>query len=163
MDALADVPSWLQLIAIIGSVFGGAKLVDRAVTRKTDTAITEKIKAETSKTRAETAVAEVEAVREVLAEVRFENASKETRLGLLEVARDRVLERLALLEERERDQLVRTAVHESWDHMTYQLMLVHHPDHPTPPPLSPPPGTARTMEQDALALVEHFETKDPSA
>lgn len=159
MDALTEIPTWMQVLIVIGSSFGGAKLVDRAVTRKSDAATTEKIQAETHKVKAETAMTEVAAVREVLSEVRLDSAGKDTRLTLLEQARDRVLERLALLEERERDQLVRTAVHEAWDHMTYQIVLAHHPDHPAAPPLQATP--ARTLEEDAMALAEHFETKDP--
>lgn len=48
------------------------------------------------------------------------------------------LERIDLLEERERHMLTRAAVHEAWDQMAFAVLVAQNPSHPPPPPLTAP-------------------------
>lgn len=110
-------------VAVIASGFLTTLLV-KLMDRRVDGARTGQIRAATN-------AAEVKTIRDVLEEVRAQDAAKGQRLNALE-------ERLQVLEERERHQLVRAAVHEAWDRLSYTTLLTQNPQHPPPPPLTPP-------------------------
>lgn len=83
---------------------------------------------------AQTAATEVQTIRDVLYEVRANDAGKSVELSELR-------RRIDALEERERHRLTREAVHDAWDQMTYAAILLVNPAHPSPPPLTAPEGT----------------------
>lgn len=111
---------WQALIGLLG-VLGIRELLAKLIDRKASSAAIDKI-------RVEVKASEVEILRDVLVEVRAADSEKSVRLERLE-------ERMALLEDRERHQLTRAAVHEAWDQMSWTLLLQHSPNHPPPPPL----------------------------
>lgn len=90
--------------------------------------------------RADTAASEVATLREVLAEVRQQDARKGQRLDALE-------DRIRTLEERERHQLTRAAVHEAWDQLAFQALVAQNPAHPPPPPLVLPEPPTHNPDQ----------------
>lgn len=111
---------WQVIIALIGAL-GLRELLAKLVDRKATAVATDKV-------RVETKANEVEILRGVLQEVRDDSAEKSARIERLE-------ERMTKLEERERHQLTRAAVHEAWDQMSFALLVQHNPTHPPPPPL----------------------------
>lgn len=112
---------WWEAVLGLLTVLGVRELLAKLIDRKASAAATEKIKVEVK-------ASEVEILREVLAEVRADSTDKDGRILRLE-------ERMALLEDRERHQLTRAAVHEAWDQMSFALLMQINPNHPPPPPL----------------------------
>lgn len=103
-----------QLAAAAGAALGLRHLVMRWVDRRKHTIADNG--------------SEVDVIREVLDQLRNENARKDERI-------DRLEQRVDTLEERERHALTRAAVHEAWDQLAFQALLASNPDHPHPPPL----------------------------
>lgn len=112
---------WWQAVLGLMTALGVRELLAKLVDRKATAVATDKVKVETKAN-------EVDILREVLAEVRTDSAEKSQRIERLE-------ERMTKLEERERHQLTRAAVHEAWDQMSFALLVQQHPSHPPPPPL----------------------------
>lgn len=112
---------WWQAVLGLMTALGARELLAKLVDRKATAVATDKVKVETKAN-------EVDILREVLAEVRTDSAEKSNRIERLE-------ERMTKLEERERHQLTRAAVHEAWDQMSFALLVQHNPTHPPPPPL----------------------------
>ena len=113
---------WWQAILGLMTALGARELLAKMVDRKATAVATDKVKVET---RAN----EVDILREVLDEVRKDSSDKSSRIERLE-------ERMTKLEERERHQLTRAAVHEAWDSMAFAFIVQHNPNHPPPPPLT---------------------------
>ncbi len=111
---------WQAIVGLIGAL-GIRELLAKVVDRRATAVATDKVKVETKAT-------EVEILRGVLQEVRDDSAEKSQRIARLE-------ERMTKLEERERHQLTRAAVHEAWDQMSFALLVQYNPAHPPPPPL----------------------------
>lgn len=78
---------------------------------------------------------DVTTLREIIAEVRDDKARDEQRISHLE-------QRVRKLEERERHMLTRAAVHEAWDQMAFQQLLLRDTAYPPPPPLRMDPQIA---------------------
>jgi hypothetical protein len=133
--------STLELVALVCASIGLGKLLElglaKVLNRRIDTVSEEKVKVETAKAAADTARTEVETIREVLEEVREHSATKDKRIDKLESDVDFLRTAVTELQERERHQLTRAAAHESWDQMSFALLVKHFPDHPAPPPLTP--------------------------
>lgn len=116
------------IMALFGGGAGGAVIV-KILSRPVDTATAAKIESEKT-------ASDVDTLREIIAEVRASEAQKTARIDALE-------ERLNKLEERERHALTRAAVHEAWDQLAINFILLHDQNFPQPPPLrdrSLPPG-----------------------
>lgn len=113
---------WWQVVAAMISAVGLREVVAKLIDREND-------KAERLKVNSEIRKDDVQVLRDVLVEVTRDSAEKSARLEILE-------ERLDKLEERERHQLTRAAVHEAWDQMAFAMLTQHHPNHPPPPPLT---------------------------
>lgn len=118
-----SVEVWTVVIAVVGAL-GLRELLAKMIDRRATSAAVDA-------TAATTAATEVETIRQVLAEVRANDAAKTERLTALEA-------RVIKLEERERHALTRAAVHEAWDQLSFQALLATNPNHPPPPPLSVP-------------------------
>lgn len=126
-----SITIWVAVIAA-SAALGGAlvgvlvKLLNRDVDRAAATA-----------SRSASRKDDVSVLREIIDELRDSETRKTERIDKLE-------ERMAKLEERERHALTRAAVHEAWDQMTFALIVANHPGHPPPPPIRDtsalPPG-----------------------
>ena len=112
-----------------GGAFGA--IVVKWLSKPVDDATAEKIRAEAKEAAVRTAASEVDTLREIIAEVRASEARKTERIDALEV-------RLNKLEERERHMLTRAAVHEAWDRLAFQRIIVGDDQFPPPPPLAAP-------------------------
>lgn len=126
---------WWQALLGLMTALGVRELLAKMIDKKATNAAVDKVKVEVKAN-------EVEILRDVLIEVRADSADKTTRIERLE-------QRMGQLEERERHQLTRAAVHEAWDQMSWTLLLQHSPNHPPPPPLIerhelPPSGATVT-------------------
>lgn len=115
------------LPALLGGGALGAVLVKR-MNRNVDNATADNLEAQAAHTARQAAASEVAVIREVLAEVRENDARKTAELAELR-------ERIEKLEERERHMLTRAAVHEAWDQMAFAMLLSMNPQHPPPPPI----------------------------
>lgn len=121
------------LLTALGSAGLSAVLV-KILNRRIDNATADKIKEEAREVAVGTAKAELEILRQVIADVR---------------ASERVLrERVDKLEERERHMLTRAAVHEAWDQMALAFIVSHDASFPPPPPLRPPALPAAETPDD---------------
>ena len=138
----------IAALATILTTLGFRELAGKLLSRKADAVVTDKVRAETSQI-------EVNTLREVLNQVREDSAAVRADSEALREQVRTLNARVSQLEERERHQLTRAAVHEAWDQMAFQFLLTQNPDHPPPPPLNPP----RTIEDDANDLVDHFAKK----
>lgn len=112
---------WWEAILGLFTVLGLRELLAKLIDRKA-------AQAATAKVHSEVKASEVEILRKVLVEVRADSTEKSSRIERLE-------DRMAKLEERERHQLTRAAVHEAWDQMSFALLMQINPNHPPPPPL----------------------------
>jgi hypothetical protein len=123
-----------ELAALIAASGGlGAALaavVTKYMSRGTDTATAEKLRAESREAAQRTASAEVQTLLTIIQEVRAAEAAKSQRIEDLE-------RRIEQLEERERHALTRAAVHEAWDQMAFTALTRAgtDPPFPSPPPL----------------------------
>lgn len=127
------------IVATVIALLGGGTLgaiVVKLLSKPVDDATADKIKAEAQVSAQEAVKGDVEVLRAIIAEVRESEARKAERIDNLE-------RRLVKLEERERHALTRAAVHEAWDRLTFEALLVHVPNHPPPPPLRPDAIEAR--------------------
>ena len=116
--------SWAEvLLTALGSAGLSAVLV-KWMNRRVDNATAEKIRAEAHQVATQAAAAELDILRQVIADVRA--SERETRL------------RLDKIEERERHMLTRAAVHEAWDQLAFAFIAGHDASFPPPPPLRPP-------------------------
>lgn len=107
-----------DLLTLLGAAVGGGGL----------TAVAVKL-LDRPNERARRESREVATIRDVLAELREERAGDAEEIRHL-------TERVGLLEERERHMLTRAAVHEAWDQLAFQALLIQNPQHPPPPPLT---------------------------
>lgn len=115
--------TWLEvLLTALGSA-GVSAVVVKILHRPVDAANAEKVRAEAREVAARTASAELDILRQVIADVR---ASERT-----------LRERVDKLEERERHMLTRAAVHEAWDQLAFSFIAGHDASFPPPPPLRP--------------------------
>ena len=113
--------SWAEvLLTVLGSAGISAVLV-KLLNRRVDNATAEKIRAEAREVATTAAAAEMDILRQVIADLRA--SERETRL------------RLDKLEERERHMLTRAAVHEAWDQLAFGFIAGHDASFPPPPPL----------------------------
>lgn len=110
------------VLAILGSAGLSAVLV-KLLNRRVDNATSEKIRAEAREVAMKAASAELDILRQVIADVR---ASEKA-----------IKDRLDKLEERERHMLTRAAVHEAWDQLAFGFIAGHDASFPPPPPLRP--------------------------
>lgn len=120
--------------AVVAAMFGGGTIGAIGVkwlSKPVDDATVDKIKAETKEAAARANSGEIDNLRSIIAEVRESEARKSERIDALEV-------RLEKLEERERHMLTRAAVHEAWDRLAFQRIIVGDTEFPPPPPLSAP-------------------------
>lgn len=115
-----DTLQWV-VGAIVTLSVGAVGVVIELLRRSLNNAVTRK-------TNAEAESQEIKNIRSVLEEVRLERATDRAKMERLE-------NQVEKLEERERHNLVRSAVHEAWDKLTHKLVLLHYPDHEPPPPL----------------------------
>lgn len=81
-------------------------------------------------------------LREVVEEVRKDAATaraeaKAIRVEAITETTD-LRARVDKLEERERHMLTRAAVHEAWDQIAFAALVRDNPQHPPPPPITPP-------------------------
>lgn len=121
-----NADDWTRLLVALAAFLGGGGLTTLIVKRNSP-----QVDGATAKKIAQEAVSgEVETLLMVIAELRQSEASKAVRIDALE-------ERIDKLEERERHMLTRAAVHEAWDQMAFQMLLLQNPQHPPPPPLTP--------------------------
>lgn len=119
----------IMVAALGGGTLGvlGVKWMNRPVDRAT----AEKLQAEARSTAQQTASSEVQTIRDVLAEVRESDAAKSEEIR-------EIRDRLGKLEERERHMLTRAAVHEAWDRLAFQKIVLGDDSFPPPPPLIAP-------------------------
>jgi non-canonical (house-cleaning) NTP pyrophosphatase len=137
---------WWQVIAAMAGAVGLREVVAKYIDRKS-TAVSD------AKTRTETKASEVDILRDVLAEVKSDSAEKTKKITEL-TGHVRGLERrMDKLEERERHQLTRAAVHEAWDQIAFQMLLAQNPDHPPPPPITTP-ALMRAQEEETNGSAE---------
>lgn len=115
------------LVALFAAFIGGggvsAVLVKR-LNKPVDAASAAEKEATARKT-------DVDNLRAIIAEVRESEARKAARIDALE-------QRLERLEERERHALTRAAVHEAWDQLAFQRIVMGDAHFPPPPPLTGP-------------------------
>lgn len=145
--------SVLEIIVAVATVLGVGKilelLVSRLLNRKIHVVTEEKLKAEVEQLEITNNKTEVDVVRAVLEEVREHSATKDKRIDTLEGTVFRLEGRIERMEAREHQAHQLTAAHEAWDLKTYQLVLLHHPEHPDPPPLRAP-----------LLIEAHIDTEE---
>jgi hypothetical protein len=118
------VNGWALVSVLITALFGGGAggaVIIKLLSRPVDTATAAKIKSDKAAT-------DVDTLREIIAEVRASEAQKTARIDALE-------DRLNKLEERERHALTRAAVHEAWDQLAINFILLHDQNFPQPPPI----------------------------
>lgn len=120
---------WWQVIAAMAGAVGLREIVARWVAKNSITVADDK-------TRTETKASEVQILRDVLDEVKEDSASKTKTIAELKGNLAGLEKRMDQLEERERHQLTRAAVHEAWDQIAFQMLLAQNPEHPPPPPLT---------------------------
>lgn len=126
--------TWAEiLLTALGSAGISAVLV-KFLNRRVDNATADKIKEEAREVAVGTTKAELEILRQVIADVR---ASERT-----------LRERVDKLEERERHMLTRAAVHEAWDQLAFGFIAGHDASFPPPPPLRPPALSAAETPDD---------------
>lgn len=126
-----NAPELAALVAAAGGVGAGVSgVLVKLLSRETDDATSAKLRAEAQETAQRSASAEVATLLTIIQEVRSAEAAKAQRIHDLE-------RRMGLLEERERHQLTRAAVHEAWDQMAFAHIITHGggDDFPHPPPL----------------------------
>jgi hypothetical protein len=120
--------TWAEvLLTALGSA-GLSAIVIKWLNRKVDHAHADKIRAEARVIATEAAVAEHNILRQVIEDVR--NSEAEKRALIRELQR-----RVDLLEERERHALTRAAVHEAWDQLAFNALIVGDASFPPPPPI----------------------------
>ena len=127
--------TWVVVLGILVGGGGLGAIITKLLSRPVDTATVAKLRAEAKQTAQETAASEVGLLREIIQEVRTSEMNKSERITRLEEANDVFRGRLDKLEERERNMLTRAAVHEAWDQISFQALLLQNPDHPPPPPI----------------------------
>jgi uncharacterized protein YlxW (UPF0749 family) len=114
-----------ELGALIAAALSGGGLsavITKYMSRGVDAA-------DAAQKRSVTNASDVETLRNIIAEVRQSEARKSERIDALET-------RLDKLEERERHMLTRAAVHEAWDQLAFQRIILGDEAFPPPPPLS---------------------------
>ncbi len=119
------------LAILVGSGgIGGAVgvIVVKRMNRRVDEAAAVAAEATAEATRAGGRKDDLETLRGIIAEVRASESKKAAQIESLE-------SRVEKLEERERHMLTRAAVHEAWDQLAFQALIVQNPSHPPPPPL----------------------------
>jgi hypothetical protein len=122
------------VLTVLGSAGISAVLV-KMLSRGVDNATAEKIRAEAKEIATRAAGAELDILRQVIADVR-EDAAKER--GKAETVIEKLELRLEKIEERERHMLTRAAVHEAWDQLAFAFIAGHDASFPPPPPIRPP-------------------------
>ena len=122
---------------VSGAVAGGlvGALIMRFLDRKKSKAEVNQLKAVTAQDKAETQAIQVGVLKEIIEEVREDSKNKSLQIIQLSTQLNYMTQRIDQLEERERHNLTRVAVHEAWDELAYSLLLEHHKEHPPPPPL----------------------------
>ena len=139
----------MEVLVVLASslaVLTGA-LVTRSVLKAKYDAEVEHVRSEIKHTDANTQAVEVKVIREILNTVVESDQRKTEQIGELrnEVRNSAV--RIGTLEDRERHNLTRIAVHEAWDQIAYSKLLETYPTHPAPPPLrSDSPLTVQDTE-----------------
>ena len=119
---------------IVTALFGGGAfgaIVVKWLSKPVDDATAGKIAAEAKEAASRAASGDIENLRAIIAEVRESEARKAERITSLEA-------RMEKLEERERHMLTRAAVHEAWDRLAFQRIIVGDESFPPPPPLTAP-------------------------
>jgi hypothetical protein len=127
--------TWAEvLLTVLGSA-GLSAVVVKLLNRGVDNATADKIRAEAREVAMKAAGAELDILRQVIADVRASERG--------------IKDRLDKLEERERHMLTRAAVHEAWDQLAFGFIAGHDASFPPPPPLRPPhPDIASTEDPD---------------
>lgn len=122
------------LFTALGSA-GVAAVLVKWMNRRVDEATAKRIRAEAHEVATRAAVAELDILRQVIADVRASERA--------------IRDRLDKLEERERHMLTRAAVHEAWDQLAFGFIAGHDASFPPPPPLRPEhPAIASSADPD---------------
>lgn len=126
-------------LPVILALFGGGGIVYKLLNRKVDEATVVTMVSDAESRAKESAANVLEkqvlVLTNIIQAVQKQLESKDVTLGKLEERVEGLIGKIQLLEERERHQLVRAAVHEAWDQMAFGILSQMDPNHPPPPPI----------------------------
>ncbi len=118
----------LIAVAALATAFGIGPILLKKIRTPTEEIIDKKTLAEQESIAVATA-------KELIGMSREDVINARTEVAVLKEQITQVLNRVDVLEERERHQLVRAAVHEAWDDMAFRRLYAIDPTIPPPPPL----------------------------
>lgn len=141
-------------VATLATAFGLGPVILKKVRTPTE-------EVQDSKTTAERDSIAVSTAKELISLSRQDVLSARTEVAVLAEKVTALITRIDTLEERERHQLVRAAVHEAWDDMAFRRLYALDPTISPPPPLlgrtDPPP-----LNPDAQYHITEVSTEELS-